>query len=83
MSNNKQSSVEILEDFLLQHCNPTICNVEWSDFKLAIEQAKEMDKQQMKKTDSYCQKMGILVATKIPNRKTFEQWFSETYGGNK
>ena len=44
MSNNKQSSVESLEDFLLQHCNPTICNVEWSDFKLAIEQAKEMDK---------------------------------------
>jgi hypothetical protein len=49
----------------------------------AIEQAKEMEKEQMKKTASYWQKMGILVATKIPNRKTFEQWFSETYGGNK
>ena len=46
-------------------------------------QAKEMEKEQMKKTASYWQKMGILVATKIPNRKTFEQWFSETYGGDK
>jgi hypothetical protein len=46
-------------------------------------QAKEMEKEQMKKTASYWQKMGILVATKIPNRKTFEQWFSETYGGSK
>ena len=49
MSNNKQSSVEILEDFLLQHCNPTICNVEWSDFKLAIEQAKAMHKEEQSK----------------------------------
>lgn len=48
-----------------------------------LKQAKEMEKEQMKKTASYWQKMGILVATKIPNRKTFEQWFSETYGGNK
>lgn len=47
MSNNKQSSVKILEDFLLQHCNPTICNVEWSDFKLAIEQAKEKYEHEM------------------------------------
>jgi hypothetical protein len=48
-----------------------------------LDQAKEMEREQMKKTASYWQKMGILVATKIPNRKTFEQWFSETYGGNK
>ena len=47
MSNNKQSSTEILEDFLLQHCNPTVCNVEWSDFKLAIEQAKEKYEHEM------------------------------------
>ena len=40
MSNNKQSSVEMIEEFLLSHCNPTICNVEWSDFKLMFEQAK-------------------------------------------
>jgi pyridoxine 5'-phosphate synthase PdxJ len=56
---------------------------EYEKVNRAIEQAKEMEKEQMKKTASYWQKMGILVATKIPNRKTFEQWFSETYGGNK
>jgi hypothetical protein len=77
MSNQKQTVVEwLVETF-------KITNVDLSHHKLIIEQAKEMEKEQMKKTASYWQKMGILVATKIPNRKTFEQWFSETYGGNK
>ena len=78
MTNNKQqTAVKWLYNELL-NSEPNI--LEWNKL---LEQAKEMDKQQMKKTASYCQKMGILVATKIPNRKTFEQWFSETYGGNK
>jgi hypothetical protein len=49
----------------------------------ATDKAKEMEKEQIKKIASYWQKMGILVATKVPNRKTFEQWYNETYGGNK
>ena len=78
MTNNKQqTAVEWLYNELL-NAEPNV--LEWNKL---LEQAKEMDKEQMKKTASYWQKMGILVATKIPNRKTFEQWFSETYGGNK
>jgi hypothetical protein len=78
MTNNKQQTAV---EWLINEM-PVI---DWADpyWKIKLEQAKEMDKEQMKKTASYWQKMGILVATKIPNRKTFEQWFSETYGGNK
>ena len=47
MSNNKQSSVEILEDFLLQHCNPSVCDIEWADFKTILLEAKAMHKEEM------------------------------------
>jgi hypothetical protein len=43
----KQTAVEWLEEFLNSHCNPSVCNVEYSDFKLAIQQAKEMEKEQI------------------------------------
>jgi hypothetical protein len=39
-----KTAVEWLEEFLNSHCNPSVCNVEYSDFKLAIQQAKEMEK---------------------------------------
>ena len=77
MSNNKQSSVEMIEEFLLSHCNPTICNVEWSDFKLMLEQAKAMHKEDMKQTyfDGWHRNIG--------NRdEDFDDYYNETFGGN-
>ena len=74
MSNNKQSSVEILEDFLLQHCNPTICNVEWSDFKLAIEQAKAMHKVEIVNAVD-----GFPIHTRHMDG---EEYHNEIFGGN-
>ena len=74
MSNNKQSSVEMIEEFLLSHCNPTICNVEWSDFKLMLEQAKAMHKTEHFNTWWH----GISENEPI----TFEQYYNETFGGN-
>ena len=47
MSNNKQSSVEILEDFLLQHCNPSVCDIEWADLKTILLEAKAMHKEEI------------------------------------
>ena len=69
---NKQSSTEILEDFLLQHCNPTVCNVEWSDFKLAIEQAKAMQKQQ---AEHYATFITNCVINNLPTI-TFNDWIN-------
>ena len=47
MSDNKQSSVEILEDFLLQHCNPSVCDIEWADLKTILLEAKAMHKEEI------------------------------------
>ena len=73
MSNNKQSSIEILEDFLLQHCNPTVCNVEWSDFKLAIEQAKAMHRVEI--IESYASGSNDRLRNTINTN-----YYNETFG---
>ena len=65
MSNNKQSSVEMIEEFLLSHCNPTICNVEWSDFKLMLEQAKAMHKEEIEASYSDGYKEGYNRAIEL------------------
>ena len=80
MTNNKQSSVEMIEEFLLSHCNPTICNVEWSDFKLMLEQAKEMHKKEMV--------MFVLnVMGKYRNgdvlAEVATEFYEQTYGGGE
>ena len=65
MSNNKQSSVEMIEEFLLSHCNPTICNVEWSDFKLMFEQAKAMHNEEIEASYSDGYKEGYNRAIEL------------------
>ena len=82
MSNNKQSSVEMIEDFLLSHCNPTICNVEWSDFKLMLEQAKAMHHKEVVDfvEDWYCN--GPLLGGGVDVVATIEEHYNEIFGGN-
>jgi predicted S18 family serine protease len=53
---NKQTALDWLEEFLNSHCNPSVCNVEYSDFKLAIEKAKQMEKEQMLQFAEYVAK---------------------------
>jgi hypothetical protein len=45
MNNQNQSAVEYLEQFLRRHCNPSVCDIEYSEYKMAFEQAKEMESQ--------------------------------------
>jgi hypothetical protein len=45
------TSIEILEEFLNKHCNPSVCDVEWSDLKTAIYEAKEMHKAETKQQE--------------------------------
>ena len=82
MSNNKQSSVEMIEEFLLSHCNPTICNVEWSDFKLMLEQAKAMHHKEVVDfvEDWYCN--GHLLGGGVDVVATIEEHYNEIFGGN-
>ena len=82
MSNDKQSSVEMIEEFLLSHCNPTICNVEWDDFKLMLLQAKAMHNKEVVDfvEDWYCN--GPLLGGGVNLVETIEKHYNETFGGN-
>jgi len=77
MSNNKQqTAVEWLIEQLHYKYGGT--DFFWTNMD-EIEQAKEMDKEQKRKDCNYWEQMGVLKALKVPNRKTFEQYYTETY----
>ena len=69
----------MIEEFLLSHCNPTICNVEWSDFKLMLEQAKEIEKQKSINDFVAGNKLEFYDGTE---KECAEQYYEQTYGGN-
>ena len=70
MSNTKQTAVEYLEDFFNKHCNPNVCDIDYSDFKTAIYEAKQMEKEQMKASWNQTFKS---------NFQTFEHYYTKTY----
>ena len=43
---SKQTAVEKLEEFLREHCNPCVCDIEYSDFNIALAEAKQKEKEQ-------------------------------------
>jgi hypothetical protein len=68
----KQTAVEWLIDMHfggIEHVTPY--------FKKHIEEAKEMEKERLK--DAFIEGANTIYA--IP--KTFDEWYNETYGGNK
>jgi hypothetical protein len=73
MNNKKQTAVQRLSRFMEEHCNPSVCDISFYDFKQAISEALEMEKQQI--TDAY--KEGhyhLEFDTFNP-----EQYYKETY----
>jgi len=72
MTNNKQQTA--VEWFIEQ-----LPLIQQEGLRDIIEQAKEMDKEQKRKDCNYWEQMGVLKALKVPNRKTFEQYYTETY----
>jgi hypothetical protein len=46
MNNKKMTAVEILEKFLREHCNPSYCNIDYNDFNIAIQDAKEIEQEE-------------------------------------
>ena len=74
MSNNKSS----IEFFYEEVWTCFSSNLSWSECELLNkikEQAKEMEKERM--LECY------LKADVFPRKYEFEQWYNETYGGNK
>ena len=57
----KQSSIEYLEQFFNSHCNPSVCDIEYSDYKIAFEQAKEMESQKDAKYNEMLEMLKELV----------------------
>ena len=72
MTNNKEQTA--VEWFIEQ-----LPLIQQEGLRDIIEQAKEMDKEQKRKDCNYWEQMGVLKALKVPNRKTFEQYYTETY----
>jgi hypothetical protein len=76
MTNNKQTAVEWLLEELLngKALMPSI-----------IEQAKEMDKERL--TDAYCDGkangMDISHPLSLTKEISANEWYEQTYGGNK
>ena len=89
MSNNKQSSVGILEDFLLQRCVPIMDGVKWHEFKLVIEQAKAMHKEEMLTAMDIAFRNGLYIADESWGEShespydDSEDYYNKTFGGTK
>jgi len=74
----KQTAVEWLKKELESYGDPQFCKIEWEQLDLLIQQAKEMEKEQI--IESYCQ--GCFDISKDENifpRETSEQYYNETY----
>jgi hypothetical protein len=74
----KQTAVEWLKKELESYGDPQFCKIEWEQLDSLIQQAKEMEKEQI--IESYCQ--GCFDISKDENifpRETSEQYYNETY----
>ena len=88
MTNNKQqTAVDSLEKAFYKYAESTgINNNKWlideEDLDKLINQAKEMEKEQIKLIyEGLLQNIGTTI--KQSDLPTFEQFYNETYGGNK
>jgi hypothetical protein len=71
----KQTAVEWLENQLKLRAN------DWIEVSLAIEQAKEMEKEQ--KMNDFIAGMEFIAVDPNRYKEDAEQYYNETYGGEK
>ena len=69
MNNQNQSAVEYLEQFLRRHCNPTVCDIEYSEYKMAFEQAKEMESKKQHKYDEMLDMLNRIRLGELPEEE--------------
>jgi len=72
MSNKQQTAVEWLFDQMFDPTYPAGEQIEW------LEKAKEIEKEQHANTWG-----NALSAITVDKWESFEQYYNETYGGNK
>ena len=81
MSNKQQTAVEWLIENLENYNTPSCLSLDWDIFYELCDQAKEMEKERMIEfTDDfwfYCVNRDGSI------KITPEQYYNETYGGNK
>jgi hypothetical protein len=88
MSNEKQTAVEWFLDQLIEHriiiVDKTTYQVKYKH-EILLEQAKEMDKERL--TDAYCDGkangMDISHPLSLTKEISANDWYEQTYGGNK
>jgi hypothetical protein len=74
----KQTAAEWFAKELESYGDPQFCEIEWEQLDSLMQQAKEMEKEQI--IESYCQ--GCFDISKDENifpRETSEQYYNETY----
>ena len=71
----KQTAVEWLGKELESYGDPEYCKLEWETLDPLIQQAKEMEKEQI---INFAEDYQINESEKYP-QKTFEQYYNETF----
>lgn len=82
MEDKKQNSIEYLEHFFNLHCNPSVCDIEYSDYKIAFEEAKKMYNKEMAETykagyDDFMYNLFDESEKEYNNRVSLEEAFKD------
>ena len=70
----EQTAVEWLAKELESYGDPQICKITWEDLDSLVNQAKTMEKEQMKNAVNFGDERG-----KITTYSTAEQYYNETF----
>lgn len=68
--NKQQTAVDKLEAFLRRHCNPSVCNIEYSDYDIAFCEAKKEEAKQAQAYAEFCIRYDRKKWSIMP----FEDW---------
>jgi hypothetical protein len=78
------TAVDILSSFLKSHCNPSVCDIEWSDLETAIREAKAMFEEQIEKAfENGVTEGDMRQGMDIDSFTSAYTYYNETFGGEK
>ena len=77
---NKQTALDWLKKQLESYGDPSNLRLDWETLDALIEQAKQMEKEQMQQIyDGLAQNVGTSVSQN--DLPSFDEYYNETYGG--
>jgi hypothetical protein len=83
MSNKQQTAVEWLKKQLEDYGSNSHLTLDWDTFDELFDKAKEMEKEQKMKDYFQGRKDESSSKARYEYNRNSEQWYNETYGGNK